>query len=201
MLKFDEINPSKNAVIFELDDVLIPKKDYDLQVYYLFANFIEYLETFPPSQEMLAFISKRYELHGNTGMFDEIAVTFGVDKKYEENLALLFKTAKLPLKLLLFKESLALLQELVINRKQLFILTAGTPEQQLNKIKQTEWNGLDKYLKVYFKNEFMGLSAGSAMLFLLKENDLNKDEAVFVGSDNSNDNIADLGGVDFLSIK
>jgi hypothetical protein len=150
---------------------------------------------------MLAFISKRYELHGNTGMFDEIAVTFGVDKKYEENLALLFKTAKLPLKLLLFKESLALLQELVINRKQLFILTAGTPEQQLNKIKQTEWNGLDKYLKVYFKNEFMGLSAGSAMLFLLKENDLNKDEAVFVGSDNSNDNIADLGGVDFLSIK
>jgi FMN phosphatase YigB (HAD superfamily) len=201
MLKFGEINPSKNAIIFELDDVLIPKKDYDLQVYYLFANFIEYLETFPPSQEMLAFISKRYELHGNTGMFDEIAVTFGVDKKYEENLALLFKTAKLPLKLLLFKESLALLQELVINRKQLFILTAGTPEQQLNKIKQTEWNGLDKYLKVYFKNEFMGLSAGSAMLFLLKENDLNKDEAVFVGSDNSNDNIADLGGVDFLSIK
>lgn len=201
MLKFGEINPSKNAIIFELDDVLIPKKDYDLQVYYLFANFIEYLETFPPSQEMLAFISKRYELHGNTGMFDEIAVTFGVDKKYEENLALLFKTAKLPLKLLLFKESLALLQELVINRKQLFILTAGTPEQQLNKIKQTEWNGLDKYLKVYFKNEFMGLSAGSAMLFLLKENDLNKDEAVFVGSDNSNDNIANLGGVDFLSIK
>jgi phosphoglycolate phosphatase-like HAD superfamily hydrolase len=201
MLKFGEINPSKNAIIFELDDVLIPKKDYDLQVYYLFANFIEYLETFPPSQEMLAFISKRYELHGNTGMFDEIAVTFGVDKKYEENLALLFKTAKLPLKLLLFKESLALLQELVINRKQLFILTAGTPEQQLNKIKQTEWNGLDKYLKVYFKNEFMGLSAGSAMLFLLKENDLNKDEAVFVGSDNSDYDIANLAGVDFLSIK
>ncbi|HTN19857.1 MAG TPA: HAD hydrolase-like protein [Pelobium sp.] len=201
MLKFDEINPSKNAVIFELDDVLVPKKDYDLQVYYLFANFIEYLETFPPSQEMLAFISKRYELHGNTGMFDEIAVTFGIDKKYEENLALLFKTAKLPLKLLLFKESLALLQELLINRKQLFILTAGAPEQQLNKIKQTEWNGLDKYLKVYFKDEFVGLSADSAMLFLLKENDLNKDEAVFVGSDNSDYNVANLAGVDFLSIK
>ena len=201
MLKFEEIESSKNAVIFELDDVLIPKKDYDLQVYYLFANFIEYLETFPSSQEITAFISKRYELHGNKGMFDEVSATFGIDKKYEENLALLFKTAKLPLKLLLFKESLALLQELVVNRKQLFILTAGAPEQQLNKIKQTEWNGLDKYLKVYFKDEFMGLKEDSALLFLLKENNLNKDEAVFVGSGNSNYNMANLAGVDFLSIK
>lgn len=201
MLKFDEINPSKNAVIFELDDVLIPKKDYDLQVYYLFANFIEYLETFPPAQDMISFIAKRYELHGNLAMFSEIASTFGIDKKYAENLSLLFKTAKLPLKLLLFKESLDLLQELVVNRKQVFILTAGTPEQQLNKIKQTEWNGLDKYLKVYFKDEFEGLSADSALLFLLKENGLNKEEVVFIGKGEPYHSITKLAGVDFLSIK
>jgi phosphoglycolate phosphatase-like HAD superfamily hydrolase len=47
----------------------------------------------------------------------------------------------------------------------------------------------------------VGLSADSAMLFLLKENNLNKDEAVFVGSDNSDYDIANLAGVDFLSIK
>ncbi|MBC7653467.1 MAG: hypothetical protein H7098_03215, partial [Oligoflexus sp.] len=73
MLKYQDIPNHKNAFIFELDDVLIPQKDYDLQVYYLFANFIEYLEAFPPAQEMLAFIAKRYEINGQWLMFEETA--------------------------------------------------------------------------------------------------------------------------------
>ncbi len=201
MLKFSDINSSKKAIIFELDDVLIPKKDYDLQVYYLFSNFIEYLETFPPAQEMLAFITKRYELHGNKGMFEEVVNTFGIDGKFKENLALLFTNARLPLKLLLFKESLDLLQELVVNRNDIFILTAGKPEQQLNKIKQTEWNGLDQYLKVYFADEFASDSSTEALSYLLRENNLVADDILIVGHSNTQKENAALAGIDFFKIK
>lgn len=201
MLKFHEIKSSKKAVIFELDDVLIPQKDYDLQVYYLFANFIEYLETFPPAQDMVSFIAKRYEVHGNVALFEELEKTFGIDRKYKENLALLFTNAKLPLKLLLYKESLELLQELVVNRTEIYILTSGDPEQQLNKIKQTEWNGLDKYLKVYFVDEFSEELPLGALAHLLKENNLAKSEVLLVGPSNNRAEIAINAGVDFLPIK
>ncbi|HET8827774.1 MAG TPA: HAD hydrolase-like protein [Pelobium sp.] len=201
MLKFHEIKSGKKAVIFELDDVLFPKKDYDLQVYYLFANFIEYLETFPPAQDMLSFMTKRYEVHGNTAMFDEVVKTFGIDAKFKENLALLFTNAKLPLKLLLYKESLALLQELVVNRNDIYILTSGNPETQLNKIKQTEWNGLDKYLKVYFTDEFSKESPIEALDYLLKENNLAKANVLLVGNPSKQSEMAIKAGIDFLPIK
>ncbi|MFC5282109.1 hypothetical protein [Pedobacter alpinus] len=180
MINYKDIEAHKTAVVFEFDNVLVPKKDYDLQVYYLFANFIEYLETFPPPQEMLDFISKRYEVHGNLNMFEEVVNAFGIDKKYKENLDLLFTNANLPLKLLLYKEALELLQELVINRKQIFILTTGKPEQQLNKIKQTEWNGLEQYLKLYFTDEFSQTSTTPALDYLLEENNLQIDNVLVV---------------------
>ncbi len=201
MLKFHEIKSPKKAIIFELDDVLIPQKDYDLQVYYLFANFIEYLETFPPAQDMVSFMTKRYEAHGNANMFDEVAKTFGIDAKFKENLALLFTNAKLPLKLLLYKESLDLLQELVVNRNDIYILTSGNPEQQLNKIKQTEWNGLDKYLKVYFTDEFSKVAPMEALDYLLKENNLDKTDVLLVGNLTKQVEAAIDAGIDFSPIK
>ena len=45
------------------------------------------------------------------------------------------------------------MQEIVVDRKKIFIVTNGNPEQQLNKIKQTEWHGLEPYLTCYFADE------------------------------------------------
>ena len=43
-MKYQEHINTKQAFVFGLDDVLYPVKDYQLQVYYLFAQFIEYGE-------------------------------------------------------------------------------------------------------------------------------------------------------------
>lgn len=200
MLNYSEIPNHKNVFIFELDNVLIPQKDYDLQVYYLFANFVEYLETFPPAQDVVDFAKKRYEIHGNAHMFSEMSKTFGIGKKYNENLDLLFANAKLPLKLLLYKEVLEFLQELVVNRKQIFILTSENPTQQLNKIKQTEWNGLDRYLKVYFSQEFGIDAIEEALAFLIEEHQLKKEEVLMIGRKESNRVIANESGIDYQEL-
>ncbi len=200
MLKYQDIPNNKNAFIFELDDVLIPQKDYDLQVYYLFANFIEYLETFPPAQEMLTFMAKRYEAHGQYLMFEETAKVFELASKYKENLGLLFTNAKLTLKLFLFKEALELLQELTINRKQIYLLTSGNPLQQLNKITQTEWHGLDKYLKVYFADEFEPKPSLNSLTYLIEENGLNRDEIMMISNHILDEELAKNAKIDFLRI-
>ena len=198
MLSYHDLPSHKTVFIFELDHVLIPQKDYDLQVYYLFANFIEYLETFPLATDVIAFIQNRYEAHGNTNMFLEVSQAFGIDKKYQENLELLYTNAKLPLKLLLYKEALALLQELVVNRKHVFILTAGNPLQQLNKITQTEWNGLDKYLKVYFKEELAVQFPSLGLSFILEENKLVKNDVIIISNLESDRLLATDFGIDFI---
>ncbi|RYY34080.1 MAG: haloacid dehalogenase, partial [Sphingobacteriaceae bacterium] len=36
-MKYSDIDPRKQAFVFELDNVLYPEKDYLFQVYYLFA--------------------------------------------------------------------------------------------------------------------------------------------------------------------
>lgn len=200
MLSKITIPQGKKAVIFELDDVLIPQKDYDLQVYYLFANFIEYLESFPPAKEVIDFVSKRYEVHTNENMFHEISKTFGIDVKYQENLDLLYNNAKLPLKLLLYKEALLLLQALVIDRKQIFILTSGWPQQQINKITQTEWHGLDQYLKVYFADEFIPKPAINSLEYVFQENNLKKEEVLMVGIEENDRVMAFHYGIDYINL-
>ncbi len=199
MISKKNLPSEKNVIIFELDNVLIPQKDYDLQVYYLFANFMEYLESFPPANEVIEFVKKRYEVHANESMFQEISKTFGIDHKYKENLELLFNNAKLPLKLLLFKESLNLLQELTVDRKQIFILTAGNPQKQLNKIKQTEWNGLDKYLKVYFADEFSPKPSKDSLDYIIKENKLEKEEVIIIGIEENDRVMAYQNGIDYVN--
>ena len=170
----------KQIVIFELDDVLFPEKDYLLQVYYLFAQFIEYTEQ-KSAQPIIEFMRATYENNGTEKLFEKTADRFAIDMKYKHNFDLLHQNARLPLKLLLYKNMLEFMQELVVDRKQIFIVTAGNPEQQLNKIKQTEWNGLEQYLTVYFVDE-LGLTKAEIFQNILNSNNLSPNQALVVGA-------------------
>lgn len=170
----------KQLVIFELDDVLFPEKDYLLQVYYLFAQFIEYTEQ-KSAQPILDFMRNEYENNGAEKLFEKTANQFGIDTKYEYNFNLLHQNARLPLKLLLYKNMLEFMQELVVDRKKIVIVTAGIPEQQLNKIKQTEWNGLEQYLTVYFADE-LGQAKAEIFQNILSDNNLSVNQALVVGA-------------------
>ncbi len=179
-MEISELLKNKQAVIFELDDVLFPEKDYLLQVYYLFAQFIEYAEQ-KEAQPILAFMRSEFEQTGSDWLFEKTAANFKIDQKYQYNFDLLHQNARLPLKLLLFQKMLIFLQELVVNRIKIFIVTSGDPLQQLNKIKQTEWNGLEQYLTVFFADE---LKQSKAEIFqnMLSSSNLSGEHVLVVGA-------------------
>ncbi|WP_257669065.1 HAD family hydrolase [Parapedobacter tibetensis] len=181
MLTYADIDTHKKAIVFELDDVLFPKKDYLLQVYYLFANLLEYTETVPPASDLVDFLKTAYERHGEAGLFERAAAVFGIDSKYKEHLDRLHLAAQLPLKLLLYKPILDLMQTLDSQGKQLLVLTAGNQTMQLNKMRHMEWNGLDKVLKVYFQEELMAKQL-EPMDFLLKDNGLQAEDVLYIHS-------------------
>lgn len=180
MLTYNDIDSSKKAFIFELDDVLFPKQDYTIQVYYLFANLLEYAEQKPASSELSEFLKQTYLKEGESTIFEKAAEKFAIDKKHEESFKSLHVNAKLPLKLLLYKEMLSLLTYLIGEEKSVFILTKGNPLMQFNKIKQIEWNGLDQFIKAYFSDEIALKSELEPLTYILRENNISPNEVVFI---------------------
>ncbi|WP_454802429.1 HAD family hydrolase [Mucilaginibacter phyllosphaerae] len=197
-LTYSDIAPHKKAFVFELDDVLYPAKDYYYQIYYLFANLLEYTELNNAARTTEVMINT-YTKEGEEKVFDKIVAELGVDEKYRKNLDIMLLTARLPLKLLLFKNMLELMQEVVTDRKKLFIVTNGNPQQQLNKMRQVEWHGLESYLTCYFTEETLPKPEPDALHLLMKEHGLERRDLVMIGGGETDSLCAEACGIDYIS--
>ncbi|MDB5138450.1 MAG: dUMP phosphatase [Mucilaginibacter sp.] len=198
LMKYSDIDPRKTAFIFELDNVLYPEKDYLFQVYYLFAGLLEYTELIDAKQTTDLLVNT-YNKDGANVVFDRLKEKLGIDEKHRENLSDLLITAKLPLKLLLYKNMLSLLQDIVVDRKKIFIVTNGNPIQQLNKIKQTEWHGLEQYLTVYFAEETIAKPEPDVIDELIKKHNLQRKELVMIENSETDRLCAAACGIDYIS--
>jgi len=187
------------AFVFELDDVLYPVKDFHLQVYYLFASFLEYTEQLNASA-IVQFMKETYEQDGVERVLDKTFEQFGIAAKYRENYALLNKTAKLPLKLLLFDPVLKFMQDLVVERKTIYLLVAGDPEQQLNKIRQIEWNGLEQYIRVFFKAEITMNPDHDSLAKFVTAHKLQPEDVMVIGRAEADRHMAAELGIKFLAV-
>jgi FMN phosphatase YigB (HAD superfamily) len=198
-MKYSEIDQRKSAFIFELDDVIYPEKDYLFQVYYLFASFIEYTELFD-AKLITDLMVATYNVEGSDKVFDTVKEKFALDEKYRINFQHLLLTVKLPLKLLVYQTMLDLLQDIVVDRKKIFIVTNGNPVLQLNKIKQTEWHGLETYLTCYFAEETLPMPETNVLELLMKEHNLKRNDILMIGKSEVSMLCAEACGVDYHSI-
>ena len=199
MIRYADIDARKDAFVFELDDVLYPAKDYWYQVYYLFASFLEYTEMID-AKEATNNMTGTYSSEGKEHVFDNLKKKLNLDEKYRANFNHLSNTAKLPLKLLLFQSMLELLQEVVMDRKKIFIVPNGNTGQQLNKIKQVEWNGLEPYLTCYIANELVLTPETDCIDLLIKEHNLQRRNVVMIGADDTDEQCAEASGIDFIKL-
>jgi FMN phosphatase YigB (HAD superfamily) len=200
MLTYRDLNPKYKAFVFSLDNVLYPEQDYLLQVYYLFSNFIEFTEGSPVATDLIDFFKNAYLNHGSEGIFDRAKDAFGIDEKYRDNFNRLHTTARLPLKLLLYPNVLKLLQDIIVDRKEIIILTNGLPEIQVNKIMQTEWNGLEKYLKVYYVKEIVPELELNAISYILKQLNLKEHELLIISSEETDKEFTNPITLNYLNI-
>jgi hypothetical protein len=198
-MNFSTHTKDKKAFIFGLDNVIYPEKDYLLQVYYLYAEFLSYMGQMD-SKAILSFMQLEFSKNGSVDIFDKTALQFNIESKYKENFQLLHLNARLPLKLLLYKQVLAFLQELIVESKEIFLLVEGNPAMQLNKIKQMEWHGLEKYLKVYFTQEFDLKPSEKVINFICETHSLCKEDLLFIGFTKAEEDYAKHVGLEFINI-
>ena len=198
-MAFETYVAPNTAFIFGLDDVLYPEKDYLLQVYYLFSEFMEYSAQLN-AKAITDFMQLEYTHHGSVNIFEKTAAKFDIQEKYKSNFLLLHENAHLPLKLLLFQKILSFLQAIVMDRKKIYLIVSGNKLVQLNKIKQMEWHGLEHYLKVYFSQELELSLTANSIDFIIDQNQLKKEEVLFVGSKLEEQKAAQNAGIEFLQV-
>jgi FMN phosphatase YigB (HAD superfamily) len=198
-MKYSDIDSRKNAFVFELDNVIYPEKDYLYQVYYMFASLLEYTELMD-AKALIDCMVNACTTGGKDTVFDIVKEKFNIDEKYRINFYHLLLTIKLPLKLLVYKDILKLMQDIVVDRKQLFIVTNGNPAQQLNKIKQTEWNGLEPYLTCYFADETKPKPETDSIDLLIKDHILQRRNILMIENSETDRNCAENCGVDSLNM-
>ncbi|WP_342647660.1 HAD hydrolase-like protein [Mucilaginibacter sp. CSA2-8R] len=199
MINYSDIDPRINAFVFELDNVLFPEKDYLYQVYYLFAGYLEYTELLD-AKVLVSLMVSTYEQSGASAVFDTLQERFKLDEKYRFNFEHLHTAAQVPLMLFIYPEMLKLLQDIVVDRKQIFILTNGNPQQQLNKIKHTDWQGLEKYLTCYFAEEIASKPEPDALHFIIEKHHLQRREIMMIGASQNDELCAEAAGVDYISV-
>ena len=198
-MKYSDLDRKKSAFVFELDNVIYPEKDYIFQVYYLFASLLEYTELFD-AKVMTDLMVATDNTEGKGHVFDKLKEKFAIDEKYRINFQHLMLTAKLPLKLLVYQAVLDMLQEIVVDRKKIFIVTNGNPALQLNKIKQIEWHGLEAYLTCYFAEESLPMPEPDVLNLLMKEHDLSRRDLVLIGQSEAMELCAQACGVDYYNV-
>jgi hypothetical protein len=185
------------SFVFNLDDVIYPERDFLLQVYYLFAQFMEYTEQLD-APELLAFMKSEYEGGGKEGIFQRTAEKFGIGQQYASNFELLHRTARLPLKLLLFPALQEFMQDLLAKEKGLYLLVSGDAEGQLNKIRQVEWAGMAAHLRVYFSEEISGSMDINPLEYFIEDQGLQRDQMIMFGVATADESLALLAGIKFL---
>src|SRR5690606_42062687 len=84
MIDFSNIPLDKKIYLFEIDDVLFPKKDYLLQIYYLFSQFAEFTEGRPIATELVNYMRDYYLENGEDHLFQQTAKKFNFRKRSEE---------------------------------------------------------------------------------------------------------------------
>ncbi|WGQ11720.1 HAD hydrolase-like protein [Pedobacter gandavensis] len=199
-MRAEELLKDKQAFVFELDNVIYPEKDYLLQVYYLFAQFIEYGEQLNAS-DIVKYMQEQYLAHGTVDLFEKTAAEFKIPEKYKVNYDLVMQNAKLPLKLLIYNKTLTFLQEIVAKGKQVFLFVDGDSLMQLNKIRQVEWNGLEKHLIVYFSEESEPKPSTKGIEMILERHDLKPEQMVLIGAKPADQECALNAGIKFLAIE
>jgi phosphoglycolate phosphatase-like HAD superfamily hydrolase len=130
-----------------------------------------------------------------------LVTTLNVDEKHRKNLEIMLLTSRLPLKLLLYKNMLSFMQEVVLDRKKLFIVTNGNPQQQLNKLRQVEWHGLEPYLICYFADESLPKPEPDVLHLLMQEHNLERRDLIMIEGSDTDKLCAEACGIDYLNVK
>lgn len=208
-----------DTIIFDLDDTLYPEIDY------LSVAFKAISERFEEeyglnATEIALFLIKTFEKEGRQQLFNKCFSLFFKDKKtpkialktqntegsFSEDFFVkiclnILRTVKIPQRITLFPYAYRLISQLLAEKKQIFVLTNGNPEQQKNKIAHLDWQHLDAHITFVFANEYAPKPSAKVFSDFLEPNfQLKNKKTLFIGDAETDAAFSQNVGFDFLHV-
>jgi HAD superfamily hydrolase (TIGR01549 family) len=190
-----------NVFIFDLDNTLIDENTYLFEAYREMALYVEQEYGNPETQVSLDFLKRTYTQEGRKQLLDKYISFANLPATAMDELLTIMRTVKLEAKLILIPGVHELMRSLIHQQKKICIATNGNKQQQQNKVSQIHWDGIDPtVIPVYFASDHQPKPSPEIIYAIMREQQLNPSEILFVGDSETDQLCAQQAGVDFCFI-
>jgi HAD superfamily hydrolase (TIGR01549 family) len=145
-------------------------------------------------------IMEIYRKEGRNNLFDKFLSCAGLDPGYLPECLKILRTFTAEKRIEIYAKSGRILRTLIKKHKPLFVLTNGNPDQQRNKIRSVNWNGIDEEMTFILADEIEPKPSPAGIMHILKRTGIEKDKAIFIGDSPVDKECASRGGVKFVNI-
>jgi FMN phosphatase YigB (HAD superfamily) len=185
-------------ILFDLDNTIYDESDYLYPAYKEIAIDSEVRFGIDQST-MYNFLKSNFETSGRVNLFNKMIGTYSLPEYYLENCLFILRNIKLQKPLEIHPHVHQLLVDSIHCSKTICVITNGNPQQQKNKIKQINWQGLDSKIRFILANEFIPKPNPSSF----KETNIKQTElsqTVYIGDSNTDEEFAANIGIAFIHI-
>jgi HAD superfamily hydrolase (TIGR01549 family) len=193
----DQLFDTYHDFIFDLDNTLYREEDYLFAAYKNIAQYLGIKYRFVPDV-LFDFLADDFRTNGHSGVFDRFLGNFSIPVSEMEHLLSLQRTVECEIPLSLFPASAALLKQLIALQKKIFIITNGNVQQQQNKIRQINWEGLLPHLNLIYANAYEAKPATGSYTYLVSTFGITK--PVYIGDSETDALFAQNCAIPFIFI-
>lgn len=187
--------------IFDLDNTIYNEEEYLFQGYMAIAGRFDGIVAGYDREKLFNMLTGLYRENGREKLFDRFLEKISLDKSYITDCLNILRNFNAGEPLVMFKEAGELLRLLADREKKIFILTNGNSDQQRNKIRSIQWNGLDKHIRFIYADEIEPKPSAAGVLYILRITGTETTEAIFIGDKETDRVCAENGGISYLDIR
>jgi phosphoglycolate phosphatase-like HAD superfamily hydrolase len=180
MISPDEIASNYKVVVFDYDDTLVSEKEFLFFTYRQIAALV-YRSHKIPENEVFEYLKNEFELHGRDLLFNKLIRKYNLPITMLSDLLGLMRTAVISPALTLLPGMKSLLKRILEKDVKVYVLTNGNHLQQINKIRHTQWEGLEKRISFVFADLHEPKPSPVCLQLIQKQTNTDCRDMVFIG--------------------
>ena len=185
------------AIIFDLDNTLYEEKDYLNAAYSAIGHWVFSQNKNQTAILYAIWLQQNFEKHGRQGLFNRFLEQFELSSELLPGMLQILRSVQIKTPLNLYPELYALPEKITRSDIKYFIVTNGNPEQQLNKIRQINWEKL-VITECILASNSKPKPAPDALVGICTHYAYLPSEVLFVGDAPTDKIAADAAGIDFM---
>lgn len=192
---------SFSLCIFDLDNTIYQEEDYLFQGYHSIAEYFSKTDSSHNTTELFLMLKNIYQKEGRDKLFNKFLKTINVDDSHIPICLHILRTFDPKNKLFIYSNVKNLLSNLINQEKTIYVLTNGNPLQQKNKIRNIDWDGLDKSIHFVLADEIEPKPSAAGVEYILNISGIKRSKTIMIGDSETDQKCAVNSAIPFLNVK